>query len=255
MPARLIPVLLLDRHRRLIKTVGFGERTYIGDPFNVIRIFNEKEVDEICILDIDASVDGRSPDPSFVSEFASECFMPLGYGGGVASIEDAENLFKAGVEKMIVGAHASDGKLIEAISRDFGSQSIVVSVDVNRSGYDWEVKTFSGRKLVSHNPLEYAQKMVASGAGEILLNNIDRDGNRSGYDLELVKQMSANLSVPLITLGGAGDHENLRQGLAAGAQAAASGSAFVFQGRLRAVLITYPTAQEMVSEISPLEST
>ncbi|MDJ0686511.1 MAG: HisA/HisF-related TIM barrel protein [Alphaproteobacteria bacterium] len=254
MVLRLIPVLLLDRKRRLVKTVGFGERTYIGDPFNVIRIFNEKEVDEICILDIDASVDGRSPDSGFVSELASECFMPLGYGGGISSRRDAGNLFRAGVEKVILGACASDGKLIEVISRDYGSQAIVVSVDVARSGYGWEVRTFSGKKVVSDDPFEYADRMVAFGAGEILLCDIDRDGTRSGYDLELVHLMSANLSVPLIALGGAGERNHLREGLVAGAQAVASGSAFVFQGRLRAVLITYPTGEEMEEIVANMVS-
>jgi cyclase len=249
MVARVIPVLLLDRSRRLVKTVRFGARTYVGDPFNVIRIFNEKEVDEICVLDIDASVDGRSPDLGFVRELASECFMPLGYGGGVASLEVCEALFKSGVEKLVVGAKAPDGQLIDEMSRDFGSQAVVASVDVVQTGQGWEVRTCSGQRVIGHEPLDYARRMAEFGAGEILLNDIGRDGMRQGYDLDLIAHVSGSVNVPLIALGGAGERAHLRQGLAAGASAVASGSAFVFQGPLRAVLITYPTPQEMTGEI------
>lgn len=251
--ARVIPVLLLERSHRLIKTVRFGERTYVGDPFNVIRIFNEKEVDEICLLDIDATADGRAPDLGFVRELASECFMPLAYGGGVTSLEMSETLFKSGVEKLVIGTKAPDCQFIGSMAHHFGSQAVVVSMNVARNGSGWEVRTHNGQQVVSEDPYDYARRMTDAGAGEILLNDIDRDGLRQGYDLELISHISTAVNVPVIALGGAGEHEHLRQGLAAGASAVASGSAFVFYGRLRAVLITYPTQQDMANSPPPPE--
>jgi cyclase len=249
---RIIPVLLLDRSCRLIKTTRFAGHTYVGDPFNVIRIFNEKEVDEICVLDIDATLDGRTPDVGFVRELAAECFMPLGYGGGIASLQTCAALFKAGVEKLVIGAQAPDGQLIHSMAREFGSQAVVASIDVARLEETWEVRTHRGQRVVDRDPLVYARRMEDAGVGEILLNNIDRDGVRQGYDLELVSSVSRAVNVPVIALGGAGDERaHLRAGLVAGASAVASGSAFVFIGPLRAVLITYPTPQEIAIDILP----
>lgn len=245
--ARIIPVLLLDRSRRLVKTVRFGERTYVGDPFNVIRIFNEKEVDEICLLDIDATADSRKPDLGFVRELASECFMPLAYGGGVTSLEMGRALFKSGVEKLVIGTKSADGRLIGAMANNFGSQAVMASVDVCRNGNRMEVRTHNGQRVVSSDPLDYVMRMAKAGAGEILLNNIDRDGDRQGYDLELISYISSAVNVPVIAVGGAGENEHLRQGLAAGAAAVASGSAFVFYGPQRAVLITYPNQQDIAN--------
>lgn len=249
MLARVIPVLLLDRTRRLVQTVRFGERTYLGDPFNVIRIFNDKEVDEICILDIDAAVDGRQPDLGFIRELASECFMPLGYGGGIASMEISAELFKAGVEKLIIGTAAARGQLISEMARDFGSQAVVASVDIARAGNGWEIRTRSGQDIVATDPADYARRMTDAGAGEILLHDIDRDGMRQGYDLSLIGHVSRAVDVPLIALGGAGERSHLNAGLGAGASAVASGSAFVFIGPLRAVLITYPNRQEISGDL------
>lgn len=245
--ARFIPVLLLDRSRRLVKTVRFGERTYVGDPFNVIRIFNEKEVDEICLLDIDATADGRAPDLGFVRELASECFMPMSYGGGVVSLEMSEALFRSGVEKLVIGSKAKDCGFISSMAHHFGSQAVVASVDVARSGSGWEVRTHNGQHVISEDPYDYARRVTNAGVGEILLHDIDRDGVRQGYDLELVSHISSAVNVPVIALGGAGGYEHLTQGLEAGASAVASGSAFVFYGPLRAVLITYPTQQDMAN--------
>ena len=242
---RVIPVLLMDRSRRLVKTVRFGERTYIGDPLNVVRIFNEKEVDEICLIDIDASADTRDPDIGFVREFASECFMPLSYGGGLRTQQVCETLYRVGVEKLVIGSCAPDETLVRGLADDFGSQAVVVSVDVCDGPRGREGRILNGRRSVGRSPLDFAQRMVDVGAGEILLNNIDRDGLRSGYDLELIRQFSNSLSVPVIALGGAGEFRHLRDGLSAGASAVASGSAFTFQGPLRAVLITYPTPEEI----------
>ena len=179
---RLIPVLLLDRSRRLVKTVHFGERTYVGDPFNVIRIFNEKEVDEICLLDIDATADGREPDQGFVRELASECFMPLAYGGGITSPIMGEALFKSGVEKLVIGTMSSNRHFISSMANSFGSQAVMASVDVYRNADRMEVRTYNGKRVISGEPLKFVKWLAMEGAGEILLNNIDRDGVRQGYD-------------------------------------------------------------------------
>lgn len=247
MRTRFIPVLLLDRDRRLVKTVGFGERTYIGDPFNVVRLFNEKEVDEICLLDIDATTDGRVADVGFISELASECFMPLSYGGGINSAAPVDALARAGVEKLIVGSEGANLGFIRSLANDFGEQAVVGCVDY-RGGIEGTVYTRSGTSRTEATPLEFAHALVKAGAGEIILQSIDRDGARSGMDLPVIGEIATALSVPLVGLGGAGEVEDLDAALSAGASAAASGSAFSFLGRLRAVLISYPTAQ--VPEVS-----
>jgi cyclase len=244
---RLIPVLLVDRDRRLVKTVGFGERTYVGDPFNVIRLFNEKEVDEICVLDIDATVDGRAPDLGFVGELASECFMPLSYGGGLTSLEPCQALAAAGVEKFVIGSAAGDRALIGRMAAVFGQQAVVGCVDYRGAGGAAIACARSGKTSLGRDPLDHARFLVAAGAGEIILQSIDRDGRRSGMDLEQIARMSPALPVPLVALGGAGETSHLLAALGAGASAAASGSAFSFIGRLRAVLITYPGPAELAA--------
>jgi imidazole glycerol-phosphate synthase subunit HisF len=246
---RVIPVLLVDRSRRFVKTRRFADEVYVGDPFNVIRIFNEKEVDEICVLDIHASADRRKPDAGYIGELSSECFMPLGYGGGITTLEECERLFSVGVEKVVIGYAAPGGVLIRRVAKEFGSQSVSVSVDVARTAGGWEVRTKRGTQVVSSDPVDYARQMVEAGAGEILLSNIDEDGCREGYDTELIRKISTALSVPVVALGGAGCYSHLRDGLQAGASAVASGSTFVFIGSLRAVLITYPTPDELESSI------
>lgn len=241
MRPRLIPVLLLDRDRRLVKTVRFGERTYIGDPFNVVRLFNEKEVDEICILDIDASLDGRLPDVGFLSELAAECFMPLSYGGGVAPGAPLAGLARAGVEKFIVGSRAGDPAFIRGLAADYGSQAVVGCVDY-RDGPDGSALIRSASTDTGRTARELSLELVDAGAGEIIAQSIEHDGMRSGMDLGTLTELSAALPVPLVALGGAREAKDLEAALEAGAHAAASGSAFSFIGKLRAVLINYPTA-------------
>jgi len=204
---RVIPVLLLDSRRRLVKTVRFGERTYVGDPFNVVRLFNEKEVDEICVLDIDATPQGRGPDIGFLRELSSECFMPLAYGGGITSMAQCEEA---------------------------------------------RCVTRSAREDTGREPRALCRELQDEGVGEIILQSVDRDGQRGGYDLDLISHVSHALSIPVIALGGAGEACHLAQGLRAGASAVASGSAFVFIGRLRAVLVTYPDpgqVDQLVQEV------
>lgn len=245
MRKRLIPVLLLDRNRRLVKTVAFGERTYVGDPFNVLRLFNDKEVDEICVLDIDATVDGREPDFGFLRELASECFMPLAYGGGLRRIEQCEQLSRNGVEKFVLGASATDPDFVRSLSRDIGSQAVVACVDVRGRDANAQCFTQSAKHDIRLAPINHCRKLQDLGVGEIILQSVDLDGARTGYDLELIHTISSQLTVPLVALGGAGEYNHLTDALRAGASAAASGSTFVFIGRLRAVLVNYPEPTQM----------
>ena len=244
MRPRVIPVVLLDSRRRLVKTINFRAETYVGDPFNVIRLFNDKEVDEICVLDIEASSHGRKPDRGFLREMASECFMPLGYGGGITKPADAEDLFSVGIEKVVIGEHATDASLIRALTADFGVQAVAACIDYRQEKGGGVFVGRAARK-VSNDPVAYARHLEAAGVGEILLQSVDRDGARSGYDTALIRRVSEAVSVPVVALGGAGQLAHLAAGLAAGASAVASGSAFVFIGRLRAVLVTYPSAGEL----------
>jgi cyclase len=253
MRKRIIPVLLLDKRRRLVKTVGFGPRTYVGDPFNVVRLFNEKEVDEICILDIDASAQGRPPDLGFLRELASECFMPMAYGGGITELAHCEQLNRAGIEKYVLGRSALDGDLVRTLSRDMGSQAVVACVDVAGRGTAARCVTLSGRQHTDRSPLTFCRQLQDEGVGEIILQSVELDGMRTGFDLELIRQVTPNLSIPVVALGGAGEAAHLAQALHAGASAAASGSTFVFIGRLRAVLVSYPSMSQMDNLIAAHE--
>ncbi|WP_413458822.1 HisA/HisF-related TIM barrel protein [Herbaspirillum huttiense] len=251
MRKRIIPVLLLDKRRRLVKTINFGARTYVGDPFNVIRLFNEKEVDEICILDIDASPSNCGPDVGFMKELASECFMPLAYGGALSNLAQCEELNRAGVEKFILGRAAKDTNFINTLVSDLGSQAVVACVDVEGTGT--QARCLSNRNSNDRpTPLAECRRLQDLGVGEIILQSVDRDGLRTGYDLDLIRSVAPNLSIPTVALGGAGEALHLAQALAAGASAAASGSAFVFIGKLRAVLVNYPSMQQMDSVIASL---
>jgi len=255
MRKRVIPVLLLDRHRRLVKTVRFGERTYIGDPFNVVRLFNEKEVDEIVVLDIDAGPTGRAADLGLMRELATECFMPLAYGGGIRTMADCEELNRLGVEKFVLGHSAFEPGFVKTVSDSLGSQAVVVCIDVVGTGETARCVTRSGKQRHDLHPLEHAQAMQAAGAGEIILQSVDRDGMRQGMDLPLIDDLAHRLEVPLVALGGAGDLLHVTQALRSGASAVASGSAFSFIGRLRAVLVTYPSRSEVDDALAALDRT
>ena len=237
---RLIPLLLLDDKRRLVKTVSFGERIYIGDPFNVVRLFNEKEVDELCILDIDATRNGREPDTGFLKELVSECFMPVAYGGGINNLRQCLALNYIGIEKMIIGTAAQDTTFITDLSRELGSQAVVACIDVVGTGTTARCTVRSAQLRIDLGPVDYARRLADAGAGEILLQSVDRDGCRCGMDLDTIERVTSSVSVPVIAAGGARHVEDLLEAVRAGASAAASGSAFCFIGRLRAVLVTYP---------------
>jgi len=243
---RTIPVLLLHGHG-LNKTRQFNYWKYLGDPVNAVRIFNEKEVDELVVLDIDASRDGFPPRIKEIVELAGECFMPMCYGGGITNVEEIRRLLGEGIEKVSISTAAHDTPgLVEAAARDFGSQSIVVSIDVRRTA-DGRYSVFSncGRKDRGVDPVAFAVQVRNLGAGEILLNDIDRDGMQGGYDLDLIKMVSDAVDIPVVACGGAGRSRHLREAIAAGAHAVAAGSLFVLIGRLNAVLISYPQQSDL----------
>lgn len=239
---RIIPCLLVHKGG-LVKTIGFEQPKYVGDPLNAVRIFNEKEVDELVVLDIDATREGREPDYKLIASLAAECRMPLAYGGGVRTVQQFERLVSLGVEKVSIGAAAVQmpDLISEAASR-VGSQSVVVVIDVKQVNGRNQAWTHSGTQPVGADAVELARMAQAKGAGEIVLNSIDRDGRMQGYDLDLLRLVRAAVSLPITCLGGAGSLADI-SGLikAFGVIGAAAGSLFVFKGKYRAVLINYPS--------------
>ncbi len=247
---RVIPVLLLHKNG-LVKSVKFRNYTYVGDPINAVKIFNEKEIDEIIILDIDAAAADAGPDFQKVQEIAGEAFIPLAYGGGITTIEQVKKLFYLGVEKIIVNNTAvHNPSLITEAASLVGSQSVVVSIDVKKNFLGkYRVYTRNGQESTGLDPVAFARKMQEAGAGEIFLNSIDRDGTYAGYDLELIKNVSNALTIPLVACGGAAQTEDFSKAVAHGASAVAAGSMFVFQRLHRAVLISYPSQQELKQKL------
>jgi len=244
---RVIPCLLLSG-RRLVKTINFRNPIYVGDPINAIKIFNEKEVDELILLDIRATIENKTPQYALISEIASECFMPLCYGGGINNLDDIGKILSLGVEKIAINTNAVEiPAFIKSAADTFGSQSIVAAIDVKQvSPGRHEVFTHGGRMSTKLDPVRIVIKMVEMGAGEILLNSIDRDGTMQGYDIELIKKVTKVVSVPVIASGGAGKLSDFNDAVQnGGASAVSAGSLFVFHGKRRAVLINYPTMQEL----------
>ena len=240
---RVIPTLLL-RDESLVKTVQFGRFSYIGDPTNTVRIFNELEVDELAFLDITATLDGREPNLRLLGEIANECFMPLAYGGGIRSFEQARAILHAGFEKVVVNSAAhEDPSLVTRLADHFGSQAVIASIDVRRrAGGRASVWTRSGTRDTGLDPVAWAQEMERRGAGEILLTSIEREGPWKGYDLDLVRGVVDAVQVPLIANGGAGSVEDIGNVVrTAGASAAAVGSLVVFQRRGMGVLVNFPS--------------
>lgn len=247
-PFRIIPVLLLEQGR-LVKTTKFAKPSYVGDLVNSVRIFNEKEVDELAILDIGASRRGQAPNFELIKEVTDECFMPLAYGGGVTEVAHVRRLVEMGVEKVVINSAAMlRPALVTEAAMAVGSQSVVVSIDVKKGllgGYG--ARAMSGtRKVDSPSLPALVQHMVQAGAGEILLNNIDRDGTLLGYDHGLLRLVAAAASVPVISCGGARDVPDLVQAVAqSGAAACAAGALFTYRGPHRAVLLSYPRPAEV----------
>jgi imidazole glycerol-phosphate synthase subunit HisF len=244
---RVIPCLLL-KNRGLVKTVRFKDPVYVGDPVNAVKIFNDKEVDELMFLDVTATAEKRRPAFDLLKDVASESFMPFGYGGGIRSVEDIRAILGSGVEKVSINAYALENpNFIREAADRFGSQSIVVSIDVKKTlSGRYEIYADRGQKRTRLDPAQFAAEAAARGAGEILLNSIDRDGRMNGYDLELIRRVSSEIDVPVIACGGAGSVQDLVDAVKeGGASAAAAGSLFVFHGRHRAVLINYPAYAEL----------
>jgi cyclase len=244
---RITPCLLL-RNGGLVKTVRFGEAKYVGDPINAVRIFNEKEADELIVLDIDASVSGVGPNFKLLSQFAVECRMPLCYGGGIKTVDDAKTVIGLGVEKVAMSSAAvEDPRLITAIAREIGSQSVVVVLDVARrsNGTDYEIRTHNATRSTGRRASAAVAEAASLGAGEIVVNSIDEDGVMKGYDLALAKQVRGATRLPMTVLGGAGSLEDIGKLIGAcGVVGAAAGSLFVFKGPYRAVLINYPNPRQ-----------
>lgn len=244
---RIIPCLLL-KGDGLVKTIKFKNEKYIGDPINAIRIFNEKKADELIFLDIDATKEKRLPSIDLISKISDECFMPFSVGGGIRKIEQIKDIIKTGAEKVIINSYAVENPdFITHAANYFGSQSIVVSIDVKKSfmgGYN--VFTSSGQKNTGIKPVEHARMMEAKGAGEIFLNSIDKDGTMEGYDIKLLKEVSQAVNIPVIACGGAGNVKDFERAVyEAGVSAVSAGSYFVFYGKHRAVLINFPKKEEI----------
>ncbi|MCI0751767.1 MAG: AglZ/HisF2 family acetamidino modification protein [Flammeovirgaceae bacterium] len=247
---RVIPTLLLD-NRKLVKTTQFKSPDYVGDPINALRIFNDKEVDEICVLDISATRNRKPPDLDYIKLFTSECFMPLSYGGGVTTLKQASDIFRAGVEKIVFGtsAHRTKG-LIAEVTKTFGSQSVVISVDVKK---DWlgraRVFIVNGKVSTGFTPVQFAREMENLGAGELIIQSIERDGMLTGYDLDLVREVTSQVKIPVIIAGGASSLEDFLKAVQAGASAVAAGALFVYKGSRKGILINYPDQQVLIENL------
>ena len=249
---RVIPALLY-RNGGLYKTVKFKDPVYVGDPINAVRIFNEKEVDELVFLDITATSERKKPSFDYIKEIAGECFMPLCYGGGVRSLDDVKAVIACGVEKVAINSFALENpEFIKEAALNLASSTIVVSVDARKDVFGkYHVYSHNGTRKSKWHPVEFALFMQEMGAGEILLTSIEKDGTQKGYDLELIKSVSEAVDIPVIACGGAGNVEHFSQALKAQASAVAAGSMFVFHGRHRAVLINFPSQQELREAFGP----
>ncbi len=243
---RIIPCLLI-RDKGLVKTCKFANSKYVGDPINAVRIFNEKEVDELIILDIDATSKENPPDYALIKKIAAECRMPLCYGGGIKTLDQAKRVIELGVEKIAISAEAiKNPMLISAIADAIGSQSVVVVLDVKKSLFGKEmVFTHNGNVSTNKSPFDLALMAEKFGAGEVVINSIDRDGMRNGYDLDLAKKIRDTVNLPITFIGGAGSLEDVKALIKrCGVVGAGAGSLFVFKGIYKAVLISYPSQNQ-----------
>ena len=243
---RIIPVLLID-DRDLIKTINFKKPTYLGDPVNALKIFNRKGIDEMAVLDISASKKGIEPDFELLTDMASEAFMPLSYGGGIKTLEQVRKLLAIGYEKVVLNTSlVEDEHLVRDAVALAGSQSVVASIDAKLVKGQYKCVICDGTKVIDMTPVELAKHAAELGVGEIFLNSIDRDGMMTGYDTDLINQVVNAVDIPVTACGGAGSISDLKDALVNGhAHAAAGGSMFVYYGRLKAVLITAQTEQEL----------
>lgn len=247
---RVIPVLLVQ-NKGLVKTCKFSNPVYLGDPINAIKIYNEKEVDELVILDIEASREVTGIDWKLLNRFNREAFMPMGYGGGIKNIQDIKRIINLGYEKVILNSIVLEKpSLISEASRVIGSQSLVVCVDILRAkDGSFHVYDHVSGKITEHNPYDYIKFLEMSGAGEVIIQSVDRDGTYQGYEMGFLQEVSAITKIPVIALGGASSLNDIKTVLKTDVSAAAAGSIFVFYGRLKAVLINYPSQKEIETEI------
>jgi imidazole glycerol-phosphate synthase subunit HisF len=244
---RIIPCLLV-KNGGLVKTIKFGNPKYVGDPINAVKIYNEKEVDELIVLNIDATAQNKEPDYVMIKNLAAECRMPLCYGGGVKTVEQVERIISLGVEKVAVSSAAvADPQIVARAAEVVGAQSIVVILDVKKNGKhnSYEMLTHNGTRAVGKAPEDFAKQMESLGAGEIVINSVDQDGIMKGYDLDLVNKVREAIHLPITVLGGAGSLDDIKALIHSfGIIGAAAGSLFVFKGVYRAVLINYPNREE-----------
>jgi len=243
---RIIPCLLVHEGG-LVKTQRFRDPKYVGDPINAVKIFNEKEADELMVLDIDAAILGAEPNFRLIAQFAAECRMPLCYGGGISSVEQAKRVIRLGVEKVSISSAAlRNPKLVSAVAAEIGSQSVVIVLDVKRSMFgNYEVFTHNGRNGTGRTPVQAAMEMEQLGAGEIVINSIDQDGQMTGYDLHIANKLRDSVGLPVTMLGGAGSLSDIGKLFTTSkVSGAAAGSLFVFKGAYRAVLINYPSPEQ-----------
>lgn len=254
---RIIPVLLVHQ-RGLVKTVKFKDAKYVGDPINAVKIFNEKEADELIVIDIDASVEGREPDYKMIENLATECRMPLCYGGGIETLEQAQRILGLGVEKVALSSVVFDRpEILTELAERVGRQSVVVVLDVKKKifGSKYDCFTHNGKLNRKVCAFEFAEKVQQLGAGEIVINSIDNDGVMKGYDLELVNKIKSLVTIPVTVIGGAGTYDDIKSLVSQHPViGAAAGSLFVFKGKYKAVLINYPTAAEKHFILSPLQA-
>ena len=236
---RIIPCLLLQ-NSGLVKTIKFSNPKYIGDPINAVKIFNNKEVDELIFLDITATTNSHSPNLELLSDIMSEAFMPFSYGGGIKELNDIEKVLRIGAEKVIINTSSiKNPEFIKQASIKFGSQSVIVSIDVKRINNKYEIFIKNGKEATGISPVDFAVQIEKMGAGEIFLNSIDKDGTMEGYNLDLIKEVSQVVNIPVIVCGGAKNNEDFNRAIKAGASAVSAGSMFVFFGPNKAVLINY----------------
>lgn len=244
---RIIPCLLVHNNG-LVKTTKFKEPKYVGDPINAVKIFNEKEVDELIVLNIDATPLSKEPDYKLIENLAIECRMPFCYGGGIKTVQQAQRIFSLGVEKIAISSLAIENiSVISNIAERVGNQSVVVVLDIKKRvlSNKYELYINNGKTATGIDPIQFAQDLEKSGVGEIVINCIDNDGMMQGYDMSLINKIREVITIPLTVLGGAGNLSDIGKVIQAhGIIGVAAGSLFVFKGKYRAVLINYPTAEE-----------
>ncbi len=248
---RVIPILLIDSSGGLIKTIRFGKRTYIGDPINALKIFNDKGVDELVLLDIDATPHNRKPNNELIEDIVSEAFMPVAYGGGIRDIAEMKLLLRTGVEKVIFNTQAwNNRELIKEAANQFGSQSIVVSIDVkNQLLGKRRAYCGCGSMVIPKSPLDWAKECETLGAGEIILTSISNEGTYRGYDLELCKVISSAVGIPVVANGGACSMDDFCKAVTyGGCSAVAASSIFIYAGQKQGVLIRFPLENELENE-------